>query len=333
MTGPDAGDVLVVRDLIKGYRGRPVLRGVSLTAAAGEVVCVVGPNGAGKTTLIECVEGIRRPDAGTVEILGHTPADGPWVYHALFGAQLQESSLPARLRVAEALELFAAFHADPLPVPELLERTGLTEQRRKPFGNLSGGLKRRVLLAVALIGRPPLVLLDEPTAGLDPHARLAIWRLLQEAAGSGAAIVFTTHDMAEAEEYADRLYLLEQGRTVLAGRPADLLREAGLVARLQVPDGGVPDGGEPPAREDGLAEWLRQVPGAVAVRVIEGSIYGFGDAGYPGRVLAQLEQARGGHGTLPPELAGRAIARMSVGPARVADLYLISTGAVYGRTG
>jgi len=309
--------ILVVRDLEKSYRELSVLRGVSLSAGAGEVVGIVGPNGAGKTTLIECVEGIRVPDAGSVEILGRRPADGPWVYNALFGAQLQESSLPARIRVGEALHLFASMQTDPYDVTRMLERMGLTADRRRFFTNLSGGQKRRTLLAVALIGRPPLVLLDEPTAGLDPHARLAMWSLLGDCTRDGTTVVFTTHDMAEAEEYSDRVHLLDRGEMIAAGRPADLLLQAGLGSRLRAPG------------REGLADWLRAVPGHAAVRVIEGMVYGFGDADYSRRVLRLLEQARVGEGGLSPDVAHDVLDRLTVGPARMEDLYLMSTGAVY----
>ncbi|GAA4710261.1 ABC transporter ATP-binding protein [Phytohabitans rumicis] len=309
--------VLTVRELTKAYRGRPVLRGVSLTAAAGEVIGVVGPNGAGKSTLVECVEGLRRPDGGDLDILGHRPAEGPRVYHALFGAQLQDSSLPARLRVGEALELFAAVHARPRDVGETLARMGLESERHRPFGKLSGGQKRRVLLAVALIGRPPLLLLDEPTVGLDPHARLALWRLLRSSADAGAAILFTTHDMAEAEEYSDRLHLLDGGRVAAVGRPADLLRTAGLGSRLRAP------------RHDGLAAWLERVPGHSGLQVVDGTVYGYGDAAYSRTVMRLLEEARDGLGDLPPAVAKDVLDRLTVGPARMEDFYLMSTGAIY----
>lgn len=317
---------VVVRDLVKRYGGKPALRGVSLEAYPGETLGIVGPNGAGKTSLIECLEGLRTPDEGSVSIFGHGPEAGPMVYHSLFGPQLQESTLPGRLRVREALDLFAACYPDPWDIDEMLTRVGLADKRAAYFDSLSGGQKRRLMLALALIGRPPLLLLDEPTSGLDPQARIVVWNLLEQTTDGGTTIVVTTHDMVEAEERCDRVCIIDAGNIIASGTVPELLTEAGIASRVRAP------------LAAGLEDLLRAVPGHVADRRIEGALFAFGDAGFARRVAATLEAlAEGGavdgsfdDGRLSRTDAGHALARLSTHPARMEDLYLMRTGSVYG---
>lgn len=307
--------VLVVDDLRKSYAGRTVLDGVTLRVHEGETIGLVGPNGAGKTTLLECVEGIRRADSGSVTIAGVTVSAAPAVFHLTFGAQLQESSLPNRLRVGEAMRLFAAFYDEPWDVDDLLERIDLRAQRRTMYGRLSGGQKRRLTLALALLGRPPMVLLDEPTTGLDPHARLELWGVLERLTSGRTAILLATHDMHEAQERCDRIYVLDQARMVADGTVSRLLDEAGLVTKIRLP------------HRPWLDEVLRAVPGWTASRVVAATHYAYGGAAFAGDATTVLRHhlaARSDEHDTPQLLAG-----ITTGPADLEDLYLIRTGRHY----
>ncbi|MEX0153353.1 ABC transporter ATP-binding protein [Microbacterium sp. LMI1-1-1.1] len=185
-------------------------------------MCLVGPNGSGKTTLIECVEGLRLPDAGRIELFGHT--GGSRRERAkMLGVQLQEEGLPGRIRVAEAVLLYAAIYGVGTPDGDLIARLGLEEFSRRPFETLSGGQKRRTALALAFIHDPRLVILDEPSAGLDPEGHGEILRLLTDRASTGVGMLVTTHDMQVAAEVAHRVVVMSRGRTIAAGTPADLL--------------------------------------------------------------------------------------------------------------
>ncbi|MFD7063925.1 ABC transporter ATP-binding protein [Streptomyces sp. NPDC059906] len=304
--------VLRAEDLHKSYDGTVVLAGVSVRVHAGEIVGLVGPNGAGKTTFLECVEGIRRPDRGSVEIAGMGRGAGPAVYHLAFGAQLQESSLAERLRVAEAMELFAGFYDDPWDVGDLLEQIGLSEHRRMFYRKLSGGQKRRLTLALALLGRPPVLLLDEPTTGLDPHARLELWGLLEQLTGSRTAVLLATHDLHEAQSRCHRVYVLDGGRIAADGPVAELLGAAGISTRLRLPD------------RAWVRELVRGVPGWTTSRVVAGTLYAYGEAGFAEKAVAAL-RAHAVAGDDPrPVLAAAA-----TGPTDLEDLYLTRTGTPY----
>lgn len=209
-----------VVELVKRYGGTTAVDGLTLSAARGAVTAILGPNGAGKTSTIEICEGFRRPTAGTVRVLGLDPAD-----HALrakVGVMLQAGGVPPASRCAEWLRLVARFYATPLDTGALLTRLGLAEHARTPYRRLSGGQQQRLSLAAAVVGRPELVFLDEPTAGLDPQARHACWELVGELRASGVSVVLTTHHMDEAERLADQVVIIDRGRVVAEGSPATL---------------------------------------------------------------------------------------------------------------
>jgi ABC-2 type transport system ATP-binding protein len=222
----DAMSVIEVTELRKSYGGRPVVDGVSFAVEEGEIFGVLGPNGAGKTTTVECVEGLRVPDAGRVRVTGLDPvADHARVARVL-GAQLQESELQAKLTVREALELYAAFHEHPADWRPLAERLGLTGKLTTRFGKLSGGQKQRLFIALALIGNPRIVVLDELTTGLDPRARRDTWELIEEVRASGVTVLLVTHFMEEAQRLCDRIAVIDQGRIAALDTPAGLIRRS-----------------------------------------------------------------------------------------------------------
>ena len=228
---------LAVDGLRKTYGGRPVVDGISLAARAGAVTAVLGPNGAGKTTTVECCEGLRRPDAGTVRVLGQDPWRAGAALRARVGVMLQDGGLPTGARAGEVLRHVAALHARPLPVDDLLEQLGLAAHARTTVRRLSGGLRQRLALAVAVVGRPELVFLDEPTAGLDPQARLAVWDVVAKLRSDGTAVVLTTHLMDEAERLADHVVVVDHGRVVAGGSPDELLSGHGETLRFGGPPG------------------------------------------------------------------------------------------------
>jgi ABC-2 type transport system ATP-binding protein len=316
---PPAPVVLDVDGLRKAYGPKAVLHGLSLQVRQGEVVGLVGPNGAGKTTFLECVEGIRAADAGTVRICGVPPSAGAMHYHRLFGAQLQESSLPDRLRVREALRLFAGFYRHPWDVDDLLARVGLTEQAKVFYRRLSGGQKRRLVLALALVGRPPVLLLDEPSSGLDPHAKLELWDVLRRLADGRTAVLLATHDLHEAQDRCDRVCMVDRGRVVADGAVEELLRGAGLITRIRTAD------------HPALAPLVRQVPGFVGDQVVAGTYFGYGDPGFGRAAVAALEQAA--RADVRPPGIERVLAAAAIGPAGLEDLYLTRTGAQYREDG
>ncbi|REF01124.1 ABC transporter ATP-binding protein [Thermomonospora umbrina] len=219
MTPPDAVELDA---LVKRYGATTAVDGVSLRAARGTVTALLGPNGAGKTTTIEICEGYRRPDTGTVRVLGLDPVRDARALRPRVGVMLQSGGVPGTARAGEFLRLVASFYADPLEPAVLLERLGLTAQARTPFRRLSGGQQQRLSLAAAVVGRPELVFLDEPTAGLDPQARHATWELVEGLRAAGVAVILTTHHMDEAERLADRVVVVDRGRVVAQGTPAEL---------------------------------------------------------------------------------------------------------------
>jgi ABC-2 type transport system ATP-binding protein len=216
-----------VAGLEKRYGTTRAVDGLSLTVEAGEVFGLLGPNGAGKTTTVEVMEGYRRPDAGTVRVLGLDPfADGPRLRPQI-GVMLQEGGLAPGMRPIEALRLFAAFYERPDDPERLLSLVGLDDAPRTFVRRLSGGQQQRLSLALALVGRPSLVFLDEPTAGMDPHGRATTWRLLRDLRESGVTVVLTTHAMDEAENLCDHLAIVDHGRVVARGTPEELTTAGG----------------------------------------------------------------------------------------------------------
>jgi ABC-2 type transport system ATP-binding protein len=219
--------LIEVTDLRKSYGSRVAVDGVSFTVDRGEIFGILGTNGAGKTTTVECLQGLRRSDGGTISVLGLDPATDRAALTRRVGVQLQESQLPAKLRVREALELFASFYPRPADIDVLLDQLDLRDHARSFFGKLSGGQKQRVSIALALVGRPELAILDELTTGLDPHARRETWRLVEGVRDSGVTVLLVTHFMDEAERLCDRVAIFDAGRVVATGTPTELRAAAG----------------------------------------------------------------------------------------------------------
>jgi ABC-2 type transport system ATP-binding protein len=215
-----------VVDLTVTYRARPApvaaVQGLSMVAAAGRVTALLGPNGAGKTTTVEVCEGFPRPSTGTVRVLGRDPRADAKALRPRVGVMLQDGGVPGGARAMEVLRHAARLYAAPADVAVLAGRLGVDRLGRTPYRRLSGGEQQRVRLALALVGRPELVFLDEPTAGLDPQARRAVWELVGSLRDDGVAVVLTTHLMDEAEQLADDVVIVDAGRVVAAGTPADL---------------------------------------------------------------------------------------------------------------
>jgi ABC-2 type transport system ATP-binding protein len=238
-----ATPVIEVTALRKSYGARAVVDGVSFAVEEGEIFGILGPNGAGKTTTVECVEGLRVPDAGRVRVTGLDPvADHEQVARVL-GAQLQESELQAKLTVREALELYAALYPHPADWQPLAERLGLTDKLTTRFAKLSGGQKQRLFIALALIGNPKVVVLDELTTGLDPRARRDTWQLIEEVRASGVTVLLVTHFMEEAQRLCDRIAVIDKGRVAALDTPDGLIRRsAGSTVISFTPSASLDDG-------------------------------------------------------------------------------------------
>ncbi|KFF94769.1 ABC transporter ATP-binding protein [Streptomyces europaeiscabiei] len=215
--------VIEVSGLHKAYGGRKAVDGVSFVVEEGEIFGILGPNGAGKTTTVECVEGLRRPDGGSIRVAGYDPVADRGPVTRILGAQLQESELQPKITVREALELYAACCPDPADWRALAERLGLTDKLRTRFAKLSGGQKQRLFIALALIGNPRIVVLDELTTGLDPRARRDTWQLIEDVRDSGVTVLLVTHVMEEAQRLCDRIALIDQGRITALDTPAGLI--------------------------------------------------------------------------------------------------------------
>ena len=225
--------VIEVTGLTKRYGGQAVVDGISFHVDKGEIFGILGPNGAGKTTAVECLEGLRRRDAGEVLILGLDPRTDAHRLHQRIGVQLQETQLPEKLKVREALELYASFYPDPADWRDLLSRWGLADRAGTSFAKLSGGQKQRLFIALALVGNPEVVFLDELTAGLDPGARRATWDLISQVRAQGVTVVLVSHFMDEVEELCDRVAILERGRIAALDTPAGLVDRAGGEYRVR----------------------------------------------------------------------------------------------------
>jgi ABC-2 type transport system ATP-binding protein len=221
--------VIEVNGLTKRYGDRTVVDGVSFTVAEGEIFGILGENGAGKTTTVECISGLRTPDAGSIGVFGLDTRTDREELRRIIGVQLQESQLQDRLRVGEAMQLYASFYNDPADWRELLAAVGLTEQVRVPYAKLSGGQKQRLSIALALIGNPRLAILDELTTGLDPRARRETWKLIRQIRDRGVTVLLVTHFMDEAERLCDRLAVLDGGKIVALDTPAALIAGVGDV--------------------------------------------------------------------------------------------------------
>jgi len=253
--------VIQATGLRKLYGSTLAVDDISFEVLEGEIFGLIGPNGAGKTTTMECVEGVREADAGRITVLGLDPGRDASRLQVRIGVQLQQAQLQKRIRVWEAVDLWASLYPRTLDGRALLEQLGLTEKRSASFMSLSGGQKQRLFIALALINDPEVVFLDELTTGLDPQARRAIWDLVNGIRSRGKTVFLTTHLMEEAERLCDRVAIIEHGRLIEMGAPADLIRQ-------HCPERSVVFSSD----REGLAGELERVAGAGSVRV-EGATY------------------------------------------------------------
>jgi ABC-2 type transport system ATP-binding protein len=260
--------VIDVKDLTKIYGSTLAVDRISFQVMKGEIFGMVGPNGAGKTTTIECIEGLRQPDDGAVTIFNKSPIANRMEITEQIGIQLQESGLPARLKVGEALSLFASFYEENADVDELLDLMGLSEKRGTAFTKLSGGQKQRLFIALALINKPKVVFFDELTTGLDPQARRRMWDLVRQIREQGATVFLTTHYMEEAERLCDRVLIIDDGIVVALDTPEALIRSLGVEKRLvfKVPDDSI----VPPLVDIPLVSRVEKIGDRIVV-------YGHGD--------------------------------------------------------
>jgi ABC-2 type transport system ATP-binding protein len=223
----NAAPAVTVEHLVKRYGHLVAVNDVSLSIHEGEIFGIIGPNGAGKTTTVECISGLRGPDSGSISIYGLSPQKDRNAIREFVGVQLQESALPPRLRVREAVRLFASFYPNSLNPDELLESLGIKQLANSSFKNLSGGQKQRLSIALALVGNPRLAILDELTTGLDPEARREIWGLIERMRDRGVTVILVTHFMDEAERLCDRLALINHGTVVALDTPEAIAGRAG----------------------------------------------------------------------------------------------------------
>ena len=223
VVAPSTEAVIEVSHLKKAYGSTLAVDDVSFSVRHGEIFGILGPNGAGKTTTVECVQGLRRPNDGTIRVLGLDPTTQAAQLRQRIGSQLQDSALPGRLRVGESVELFAAFAHHPVDRDELLVRWRLDDQRDQAFDSLSGGQRQRLFIALAFVNSPAVVFLDELTQGLDPQARRATWELIREIRQGGTTVVLVTHFMDEAEHLCDRVAVVDKGRVVALDTPQGLI--------------------------------------------------------------------------------------------------------------
>jgi len=277
----EAQPAVQVEGLRKSYGTTRAVDGISFQVAGGEIFGIVGPNGAGKTTTIECLEGLRAPDGGAVRVLGLDPQADGIALRERIGAQLQQSALPARMRVGEALALFGSFYAKPLAPRQLLEEMGLTDRFRVAWSQLSGGQKQRLAIALALVGDPELVFFDELTSGLDPQARHATWDLVRGVRDRGRTVVLTTHFMEEAERLCDRVMIIDHGHVVALDTPAALIRGLGAERRVAFASDRL---------DDGVLAALRALPEVRRVDCSDGRVFVYGESDrFMAPVLGLLE--------------------------------------------
>ena len=291
------------------YGDKVAVDGLSLDVARGSITAVLGPNGAGKTTTLETCEGYRAPQRGTVRVLGLDPQRDRSALLPRIGVMLQDGGAWSGVRAVEMLEHMAALHAHPLDTSMLVERLGLGDCGRTPYRRLSGGQRQRLGLAVALVGRPELVFVDEPTAGMDPQARRTTWELLEEIRTDGVTVVLTTHHMDEAEHLADRIHIIDRGTLIASGTPAELTRGGRSATIRLVVNRPFPDGAPESLRAElGPLTEVRQLDEVSML------IHGPADATTLGRVSRWCEQ----HGVLPQTL--------TLGQRTLEDVFLELTG-------
>jgi ABC-2 type transport system ATP-binding protein len=278
--------IISVQNLRKTYGKTVAVDDISFEVAEGEIFGFLGPNGAGKTTTIECLQALRRPDSGNIRVLGLDPRLEAQTLRRRIGSQLQESALPDRIKVWEALDLFASVTQEALDWRVLLEQWGLAEKQKASFSSLSGGQRQRLFIALALVNNPRVVFLDEMTTGLDPAARRVAWDLIRAIRDRGSTVVLVTHFMDEAENLCDRVAIVDRGKIIAADTPQNLIVKHTSEVRVIF------------STEKTDIPWLEKIPGVLRVvrkgpRVeVEGS----------GPVLALVAAALVGHGIVPPDL-------------------------------
>jgi ABC-2 type transport system ATP-binding protein len=270
--------VISVKRLRRSYGDVAAVRDVGFTVSRGETFGILGPNGAGKTTTVECLQGLRARDGGDVVVLGVDPARAADGLRRRIGSQLQSAALPDRLRVGEAVGFFARLQRRPADVDRTLAAWDLTRLRRRAFGTLSGGQRQRLFLALALLGEPEVVFLDELTAALDPSARRATWDLVRRVRDRGATVVLVTHFMEEAEALCDRVAIVDDGRVVALGTPAALTTGSGEGVRVTFSTNG----------HD--LDFLRSLPGVASLTLDNGAAAVTGEPDAPVRVAAALAE-------------------------------------------
>ncbi|MGB6836815.1 MAG: ABC transporter ATP-binding protein [Dehalococcoidia bacterium] len=285
-TADGVSTAISVRDLRKAYGSTIAVDGMSLDVAAGEIFGLIGPNGSGKTTTVECIQGLRRPDSGSIQVLGFDPQLQRRELRRHIGCQLQKSALPDRIKVWEALDLFASMVPGAADWRILMEQWGLNDKRNTAFANLSGGQRQRLLVALALVNEPNVVLLDEMTTGLDPSARRVAWDLIAAIRERGTTVVLVTHFMDEAEQLCDRIAIMNQGRIVASDTPRRLIDNHAGDTRVMF-------------STDALdLSWLDTVQHVSQVTRSDGEVEVLGT----GPVLALVAAALVEHGILPADL-------------------------------
>lgn len=295
--------VIEVRNLHKAYDGVTAVDDVSFNVDEGEIFGIIGPNGAGKTTTIESVIGLRKPDGGSVSVLGLDPQTEARKLGNRIGTQLQEAALPERMKVWEALDLYASFYEKTVPWEPLVEQWGLAEKRNTQFGGLSGGQKQRLFIALALLNDPQIVFLDELTSGLDPQARRATWDLIRAIREQGKTVVLITHFMDEVEALADRVAVIDHGRVIALDTPDNLIASLNDETKVLF---SVPNGFQ--------AARLENVSGVSAVNQYDRQITVSGN----GPLLANVAAALAQHNIAPADLR--------VQQANLEDVFLALTG-------
>jgi ABC-2 type transport system ATP-binding protein len=278
--------IISVQNLRKTYGKTVAVDDISFEVAEGEIFGLLGPNGAGKTTAVECLQGLRNFDSGNIQVLGLDPRREAQALRRRIGSQLQESALPDRIKVWEALDLFASVAPDALDWHALLEQWGLAEKRKASFGSLSGGQKQRLFIALALVNNPSVVFLDEMTTGLDPAARRVAWELIRAIRERGTSVVLVTHFMDEAENLCDRLAIVNRGKIIASDSPQGLIARHTSEVRVIF------------TTEKTDLPWLDKVPGVKKVTArgqrveVEGG----------GPLLALVAAALVEHGIVPADL-------------------------------
>ena len=306
---PASSPAVEIDGLVMAYGEKVAVDGLSLDVARGSVTAVLGPNGAGKTTTLETCEGYRAPQRGRVRVLGLDPQRDRADLLPRIGVMLQSGGAWSGVRAGEMLDHMAALHAHPLDTVMLSDRLGLADCGRTPYRRLSGGQQQRLGLAIALVGRPELVFVDEPTAGMDPRARRTTWELLEEVRADGVTVVLTTHHMDEAERLADTVHIIDRGRLIATGTPAELTRGGGSASIRLVVTRPFPDGAPESLRAQlGAGTEVRQLD---AVSML---VHGPADSTTLGRVSRWCEA----NDVLPESL--------TLGQRTLEDVFLALTG-------